>query len=159
MEKNIIVTDGVGKGTTELAAFDAALFDAGIANHNLIHLSSIVPVGFTPVVKKADLNYADGFGDKMYVVMAQKRETRKDHQAWVGLGWVVAEDTSKGGLFVEHCGENEEEVLPLINKSLTSMAAYRRESYGPIQHKIVGIVCEEEPVCALVVAVYAIERW
>ncbi len=39
----IKVTYGIGEGATKLAAFDRALFDAGIANYNLIKLSSVIP--------------------------------------------------------------------------------------------------------------------
>ena len=159
MEKAIMVTYGAGKGATTLAAFDAALFDAGIANHNLIHLSSIIPEGFSPSVEKADFNYAGGFGDKMYVVMAEKRETRTGHQAWAGLGWAIADGESPKGLFVEHCGESEDEVITLINKSLASMTKYRKETYGPVQYKTTGTACEDEPVCAVVAAIYQTEGW
>ena len=159
MEKTIAVTCGTGKGGTTLAAFDSALFSAGIANHNLIPLSSVIPEGFVLVVEKTDLNYAGGFGDKMYVVMAEKRETRKGHGAWAGLGWAMAETNPSKGLFVEHKAESEEEVTTMIHKSLASMTAYRKEKYGAIQHKIAGIVCEEEPVCAVVAAIYETEGW
>ena len=37
---DISITSGLGQGPTTLAAFDAALRDAGIANFNLIRLSS-----------------------------------------------------------------------------------------------------------------------
>ena len=154
-----MITYGTGSGATTLAAFDSALFDAGIANHNLLHLSSIIPEGFIPSVEKADLNYKGGFGDKMYAVIAQQRETRKGHWAWAGLGWVATETHPRKGLFVEHSGETENEVITMINKSLTSMAAYRKETYGPIQHKTIGIACEDEPVCAVVAAIYETEGW
>jgi pyruvoyl-dependent arginine decarboxylase len=40
---NIHLSSGVGAGPTELAAFDAALMDAGLANYNLLCLSSVIP--------------------------------------------------------------------------------------------------------------------
>ena len=40
---NIYVSSGIGYGQTKLAAFDAALNEAGIANFNLIKLSSVIP--------------------------------------------------------------------------------------------------------------------
>ena len=159
MERTIKITYGAGKGGTTLAAFDAALFDAGIANHNLIHLSSIIPEGFIPIIEKADLNYRGGFGDKMYVVIAEKRETRKGHGAWAGLGWVVSKSDPKRGLFVEHCGESEEDVIVMIKKSLSAMTSYRKEAFGPVQYKTVGAKCEDQPVCALVAAVYETAGW
>jgi arginine decarboxylase len=39
----IQVTGGTGAGPTKMAAFDAALNQAGTANYNLIKLSSIIP--------------------------------------------------------------------------------------------------------------------
>src|SRR3989344_3563037 len=39
----ISLTYGKGTGKTELSAFDAALWDAGIGDFNLITLSSVIP--------------------------------------------------------------------------------------------------------------------
>lgn len=41
----IQISEGVGNGPTELAAFDQALVNAGVANYNLIYLSSVLPPG------------------------------------------------------------------------------------------------------------------
>lgn len=41
----IVVTSGTGEAPSELAAFDAALHQAGVANFNLIRLSSLIPPG------------------------------------------------------------------------------------------------------------------
>lgn len=159
MNKVIEVTYGTGTNTTELAAFDAALFEAGIGNYNLLHLSSIIPIGYTPVVKKVDYNNNGEFGHKMHVVLSEKRESRVGHAAWAGLGWVTSVRPLTRGLFVEHNGEAEKEVIRDIRKSLTGMVEYRKEEYGPIQYKVVGITCENNPVCALAAAIYARERW
>jgi hypothetical protein len=39
----IRLCSGSGEGPTPLAAFDAALMDAGVADHNLLCLSSVIP--------------------------------------------------------------------------------------------------------------------
>jgi len=39
----IVVAAGVGRGPTELSALDAALAGAGVANYNLVTVSSVVP--------------------------------------------------------------------------------------------------------------------
>jgi arginine decarboxylase len=39
----IQIATGTGAGPTPLGAFDAALLDAGVANYNLICLSSVIP--------------------------------------------------------------------------------------------------------------------
>ena len=112
MTKKIPVTKGTGTGNTQLSAFDAALFDAGIANYNLIHLSSIVPEGFEPVVEKVNLNGgAEQFGYRLYVVIAEHRQGERGKQTWAGLGWVMTKSETKKGLFVEHIGESKEEVV------------------------------------------------
>jgi arginine decarboxylase len=41
----IQLVSGAGSARTQLAAFDAALVDAGISNYNLITLSSVIPAG------------------------------------------------------------------------------------------------------------------
>ena len=41
--KHYAFVKGAGEGTSKLNAFDSALLDAGIANFNLIKISSIVP--------------------------------------------------------------------------------------------------------------------
>ena len=39
----LYLAKAIGRGSTELAAFDAALVGAGVANFNLIRLSSVIP--------------------------------------------------------------------------------------------------------------------
>ena len=41
----IRVSAGSGKGRTKMAAFDSALRNAGVADHNLVRLSSVIPAG------------------------------------------------------------------------------------------------------------------
>lgn len=43
LPKKVILTKGIGRGISQVNAFDNALLDAGIANYNLIRVSSIVP--------------------------------------------------------------------------------------------------------------------
>jgi len=158
VNKIIKVTKGTGEGLTELAAFDKALQDAGISNYNLIYLSSVIPHGYVPVIERPTLDISE-FGHRLYVVMASQTESRIGKDAWAGIGWVMAEDDKKGGLFVEHHGESEEEVKDLITKSLASMKSHRTEKYGEIKYEIAGIKCKKNPVCALVTAVYKSEKW
>ena len=165
MNKIIKVTKGTGEGLTELSAFDNALQNAGISNYNLIYLSSVIPYGYEPKLEKPAVNESE-FGHRLYVVIASQKESRVGYEAWAGIGWVMADgstgspqETSKGGLFVEHHGETEDEVKDLITKSLNTMKANRAEKYGEIKHEISGIKCAKEPVCALVAAVYKSENW
>lgn len=158
MSRVIQITKGTGTGNTKLAAFDAALFDAGIANYNLIRLSSIIPPGSELRMERPALP-TNEFGHKLYVVYASEIETEIGKEAWGGIGWVLYKDGSGRGLFVEHEGHSEQEVANLIHESLTAMMKYRDGEFSEIESSIVGITCTEKPVCALVAAVYESEGW
>jgi len=159
MERQIMkITDGTGAGDTPLSAFDAALFNAGIANYNLVHLSSIIPPGYEPRIEKLNWNGADDAGSRLYVVIASQTEIEHGKEAWAGLGWVLTEDQSLG-LFVEHTGHSEQEVRDQIDYSLKSMILYRKQKFGEIKRHITGIICQGKPVCALVAAPYKVEPW
>ena len=55
MEKIITITKGAGFGSYEKSAFDAALDDAGVANYNLIRLSSVIPPNSDIVIQSGML--------------------------------------------------------------------------------------------------------
>lgn len=158
MKQTIKITSGTGSGSTKLSSFDAALFSAGIANYNLIHLSSIIPENFQPVKEKVNLNNIE-FGHRLYVVLASDSIDVPGQEIWAGVGWVMTKGETPKGLFVEHTGSNQEEVISLIKKSLTDMISYRPESFGEIDYEVVGIKCNEKPVSAVVAAIYQSEDW
>lgn len=156
-KREIFVTSGTGSGQTQLAAFDEALLHAGIANYNLIKLSSILPPESKVIIKAPDINQPINFGKKLYVVISEKRESEKGREAWAGIGWVQAKDGR--GLFVEQHGAQQAEVMRLIKETLSDMVRNRHYEFGEVHYQIVGIRCEDRPVCALVSAVYDIEGW
>ena len=142
------------------AAFDAALREAGVANFNLIHLSSVIPPDTAVVVNDGEIRPPEGtWGDRLYVVMADCRVETPNEEAWAGVGWAQDEFTGRG-LFVEHFGHSRHRVEADIEASLLSIAAGRPEMrFGDVEALVRGTTCEEEPVCALVAAVYASSRW
>lgn len=155
----ITITWGAGTGSTKLSAFDKALWDAGIANMNLIPLSSVIPPDSEIEIKRLrPTNAEKNFGKRVYVVLSSNRTSKIGKSVYAGVGWRMVKKSQKG-LFVEHHGHSEAEVKKLIKNSLTDMVKYRKEKYGPIQHKICGIECKKAPVAALVCAVYKIEPW
>ena len=160
MENLIRITGGVGSGPTPLGALDAALFAAGVANHNLIHLSSVIPPGKKPVIKQVHLNESTKeYGRRLYAVYAEKTETEQGKSAWAGLGWTLTKGEPRRGLFVEHTGEDKEAVVQQIKLTLKHMVSYRKEKYGVVRHKETGISCTGDPVCAIVLAVYETVPW
>jgi len=155
----IQVTSGKGSGPTTLAAFDSALLDAGVANYNLIKLSSIVPPNVKVVeTKRRKLRLPGGWGDRLYVVMADAREDIHNTEAWAAVGWAQDEKTGKG-LFAEHIGAYKATVQQNVVDSIIAFAKNRRMKIGPVRMKIEGIKCGKESVCALVVAVFGSDDW
>lgn len=155
----IHVASGVAEGPTELSAFDSALYAAGVANFNLLRLSSVIPPYAKIMEHEESIPEIVGeWGDRLYVVQADYRTSTPGVEAWAGIGWVVDANTGKG-LFVEHEGENKEQVERQIQQSLQELMKTRGIDFGEIHMKVDGILCEHNPVCATVIAVYQSEPW
>lgn len=156
----IHIGTGVGSGPTSLAAFDSALNDVGIANYNLLRLSSVIPPASEIKVHDGPiaLSMPGDWGDRLYVVMAEIRVDSPNEEAWAGIGWVQDEVTGKG-LFVEHEGNSEAKVRNDIRQSLEALMATRNINFGEIKMHVVGKTCVHQPVCAMVVATYQASDW
>jgi pyruvoyl-dependent arginine decarboxylase len=151
----ITVRTGAGTGRTLLSAFDHALHLAGVADFNLITLSSVIPTGSR--IRHVDEPLAGGHGDVLFVVRAEAFAERPGDVAWAGLGWCA--DETGAGLFVEHHGTSEEQVATLIETSLADMKATRNHDYGPVSMTLTSAECVDRPVCALVLAAYQVATW
>jgi arginine decarboxylase len=155
----IHIASGTASGPTKLAAFDAALDSAGVANFNLLLLSSVIPSRSKIIEYDDKITDIKGeWGDRLYVVKADYRTSTPGVEAWAGIGWVVEETTGQG-LFVEHEGENKEQVERQIEHSLLALMKTRAIDFGEIHKRVDGILCEQDPVCATVIAVYKSEAW
>lgn len=156
---DIYVSGGLGDGPTELAAFDNALVKAGIHNYNIITLSSVIPPNSTITALDGPASPKGNWGDRLYVVMAQVRSSRRDEEVWAGIGWIFNKEANKG-LLVEHEGHSQKQVEHDIEHSLAALVQNRPgEKFGPADMKIVGGACHDKPVCALVVATFESAAW
>lgn len=156
---DIYLATAVGRGNTELGAFDAALVGAGVANFNLIRLSSVIPPNSRVLqVDTCPFTAAGGWGDRLYAVYAEQRTSIPGEQAWAGVGWCQDSDTGRG-LFVEHEGSAEDEVRANIMASLNDLQSVRGVNFGRPQQVVVGAMCTGSPVCALVICGFATETW
>jgi arginine decarboxylase len=157
---NIHIGSGLGTGPTKLAAFDSALNDAGIANYNLLILSSVIPPNSNIIEHDgaATDKLPGAWGDRLYLVQAEMRIDTPGIEAWAGIGWVQDAETGRG-LFVEHEGLSEAAVRGDIEKSLKALMATRNVDFGAIHMKVAGQTCTDLPVCAMVVAAYQVSDW
>lgn len=154
---NIHMASGAGEGPTELAAFDAALMDAGVANYNLLCLSSVIPPN-SRIVHAKHRPLPDDYGRRLYVVMSQMRQSESGQPAHAGIGWIQQAGDGPG-LFVELHDADRDRLEADLHATLNAMRTYRGIVYGPVQTQIAGATCIDKPVCALVVAVFACESW
>ena len=155
----IYISGAFGSGGTPMSAFDDALLKAGVANFNLVRLSSVIPPGSRVVVAKPKFGPPD-FGQKLVCVYAAEWARTKGESAYGGIGWII--DHEQKGLFVEHEGRSRPEVEKAIKCSLTEMIARRPGFRGKrftVRHKIVGGRSTGQHRCALVVAAYRVERF
>lgn len=151
----ISIRTASGTGRTTLSAWDDALWRAGVADFNLIRLSSVIPqqtrLSFdtSPVVGE--------HGDKLYCVYASTLAEQPGDTAWAGIGWTRAEDGR--GLFVEHSAQTEDGLSELIRLSLEDMVDRRGRGYGAIHSVHVSATNEGLPACALAIATYQVSGW
>ena len=156
---DIHIASASAEGLTLLAAFDAALLKLGVGDHNLVHLSSVIPLKSRVVRKKLRLN-GKYQGDRIYCVFAENRTNCVGHTVAAGLGWVMTKNNPKWGLFVEHTGHTKQEVEIQIKESLETMTKNRPAyEWGRVQSEIVETKCVDYPVCAMALAAYQRVDW
>lgn len=155
----IRISRGVGIGRTRLAAFDSALRDAGVGDFNLIRLSSVIPPGSTVKEVGAADQISGQHGDALYCVYAESFASTPHGEAWAGVAWSERNDGSGAGLFVEHSGMSEAQVVTDLDMTLEDLSAGRGGRYRPAGSMLAHAECFDHPVCALVVATYGVSGW
>lgn len=153
------ILPATGRGSTALAAFHAALSAVHCGHYNLVRLSSVVPLGTRVDVNRGTPALGGDWGDRLYCVYAEQRATAPGDEAWAGIGWVERLDTRGGGLLVEHEGNDEATVTKSIVDSLMDMVRGSRDEYTEPKYVVNGALCQDEPVCSLVIAPFAVVPW
>ncbi|GAJ01173.1 unnamed protein product, partial [marine sediment metagenome] len=164
MANLITITQGSGKvskkdnpdwnlTTENPVIYNEALFDAGTEGMNIIKLSSRIPPN-TNVIKKK-INFINLYeGHELKVVESREYATEKGQKAVAGLGWMLSNDNA--GYFIEIQGKSEKEVAYSIQLTLEKFRANKIKQYPYLDMVIESVECnsDNEPVCALVQAVY-----
>lgn len=101
--KRIFFTRGVGKHRHNLESFEAALRDAGIAQFNLVKVSSIFPPGAKIVSSQVGLKTLHP-GQIVHCVMAEARTDEPNRLVSAGIGLAVPRDGTHYGYISEHHG-------------------------------------------------------
>jgi arginine decarboxylase len=107
--KKMFFTKGVGKHKDYLQSFEMALRDAGIAEYNLVQVSSIYPPYCKRVSKEERKKYLSP-GQVVFCVMARNSTNEPNRLIAASVGLAQPSDPSQHGYLSEHhsFGETEE---------------------------------------------------
>lgn len=161
----IHLVSAVGKGTTELGAFDNALMTMGVCNYNLIRLSSVIPPKSTIVKPGTYKTPPEEYGDRLYCVYAEIRSSQPGQALGSSVGWYQLEDGR--GVFVEHetLGNTEQEVKDWLEyQSRSTVKDLLKARNFPVDENKIHMHMEtaivtKEPLCTFIVAAFKSERW
>lgn len=155
----IRISSGSGSGRTRLSAFDSALSAAGVADFNLLRLSSVIPPGAAVVEVDRQDQLHGGFGDRLFCVYAVAYASTPLEEAWAGMAWSRRRDRSGAGLFVEHDGASSATVRHDLEHSLADLGDDRGGDFEPAGLVLASAQCLAHPVCAVVIATYRSADW
>ncbi|MFQ5478613.1 MAG: pyruvoyl-dependent arginine decarboxylase [Candidatus Binatia bacterium] len=100
------LTRGVGRHREKLAAFELALRSAGIAQFNLVSVSSILPPHCRVVSKREGLERLSP-GEIVHVVMSRVESNEPHRHLAASVGVAIPKDRSMYGYLSEHHGFGE----------------------------------------------------
>ncbi len=101
--QELFFTKGVGKHRHSLQSFEESLRDAGIAQFNLVRVSSIYPPGCKIVSRAAGLKKL-ATGGITHCVIAEARTNEPNRLECAGIGLAVPAEQGMYGYIAEHHG-------------------------------------------------------
>jgi arginine decarboxylase len=104
----MFMTKGVGRATAKLASFEAALRDAGIAEYNLVRVTSIFPPRCKIVTREAGVKLLDP-GQILYIVLADNATNEPNRLIASSIGVAIPKDRDTYGYLSEHHSYGETE--------------------------------------------------
>ena len=96
-KKFYYLTQGIGNGKTYLTSFDSALLSSGIANYNLVKISSILPAGS----KECD-RVSLKEGSILHTAYASLTSDKPGATISAAVGVAIPQDDSKVGVIMEY---------------------------------------------------------
>ncbi|MCS7249517.1 MAG: arginine decarboxylase, pyruvoyl-dependent [candidate division WOR-3 bacterium] len=107
--KRVFFTKGVGKHRDRLSSFEAALRDAGIAQFNIVQVSSILPPGCKIISKQQGLRYIVP-GEIIFCVMSSNATNEPHRLIAASVGVAIPRDKNQYGYLSEYHSFGESEV-------------------------------------------------
>lgn len=120
----VFFTRGVGKHRNNLQSFELALRDAGIAQCNLVRVSSIFPAGCKIVSRKVGERELQP-GQITFCVLAETRTDEPNRLVSAGIGLAIPAGKDRFGYISEHhgYGMTEKKTEDFVEDMAASMLA------------------------------------
>ena len=99
--RSLYLTRGVGKHKENLASFELALRDAGVAEYNLVSVSSIFPPHCKLISRARGLRQLN-HGQIVFSVIARQQTNEPNRLISASIGVAIPNDTSQYGYLSEH---------------------------------------------------------
>jgi len=108
--KQLFLTKGMGKHKEKLTSFEMALRAAGIAQYNLVKVSSIFPPGCKIITKDRGLKCLSP-GEIVFCVMSENSTNESHRLIAASIGLAVPKEKTEYGYLSEHhsFGQNEDD--------------------------------------------------
>ena len=122
--RKIFLTKGVGKHREKLSSFEMALRSAGIAQYNLVRVSSIFPPHSKLISPQEGLKLTKP-GQVLYVVMSENATNEPHRLVAASVGVAIPKDRSQYGYLSEHhsFGQTEKQAGDYAEDLAASMLA------------------------------------
>lgn len=158
--KRVILTSGATDGINELSAFDNALYSAGIADFNLIKVSSIVPSNVPVSIFNDGVEEVNADGLLVPAVFDVIYSDIPGETIVSGVAVGIPKDSeNKPGIIFSYTSKTNE---LLVKKTLTEMVNETMNRKGFkldfIKFSINEIVVENRMTCSLSAAVFCDPR-
>jgi len=99
--RSLFVTRGVGRHKEQLASFELALRDAGVAEYNLVSVSSIFPPGCKMISRSQGLAQLSP-GQIVFSVIARQQTNEPNRLISASVGVAIPNEKSQYGYLSEH---------------------------------------------------------
>lgn len=146
----IRVVWGSATGPTPLASYDAALAAAGVANYNLVTLSSVIPAG--PSIEVVGTAPELGKPGERLPVVQSAATAAPGERAAAGIGWARSE--SGPGIFYEVDGTDPAAVEHEIREGLAAGKSLREWTFTEESVQTESATATDGHATAVVLATY-----
>ncbi|MEO0091347.1 MAG: arginine decarboxylase, pyruvoyl-dependent [candidate division WOR-3 bacterium] len=122
--KKLFLTKGVGRHRDKLSSFEAALRDAGIAQFNIVKVSSILPPSSKIIPRSKGLQYLTP-GEIIFCVMSENSTNEPHRLISASIGVAVPKERNQYGYLSEYhsFGETESKAGDYAEDLAASMLA------------------------------------